>query len=95
MPMTRKTMLAVFLLAQLADILTTNAALGLGAWEGNPMMAVAQASMGGFWFIPKLAIVALLLWQLSRTTKPRLAAFAAALSVVGPLNNALTLLYGV
>jgi len=91
MPMTRKTMLAAFLLAQFSDILTTNAALARGAWEGNPLMAGAQAALGDCWFIPKVAMVALLLWLLSRTAKPRLIVFAAALSVLGPLNNLLTL----
>jgi len=93
--LSRKIMVATFLLAQLADILTTNAALARGAWEGNPMMAAAQAALGVSWFVPKLALVALLLWMLCRTKRPGVVVFAAALSVVGPVNNVVTLVWGI
>ena len=48
------------LLAQIADIATTNLGLHRGAgWEANPLMALAQAHLGTPWWVPKLVLVAL------------------------------------
>ena len=51
---------AGLLLAQIADIATTNLGLNQGAgWEANPLMALAQAHLGTPWWLPKLVLVAL------------------------------------
>ena len=48
------------LLAQIADITTTNLGLHQGTgWEANPLMALAQAHLGTHWWVPKLVLVAL------------------------------------
>ena len=48
------------LLAQIADITTTNLGLHRGAgWEANPLMALAQAHLGTPWWVPKLVLVTL------------------------------------
>ena len=54
------TLLFVFAALQLADVLTTNYALsGSGIWEANPLMRLLQRDLGGAWWLPKLAPVAL------------------------------------
>jgi len=56
---------------QLADILTTNSALGLpGTWEANPLMALSQAHLGAAWWVPKAA-AALLICLLAPLTRRR------------------------
>jgi len=48
------------ILAQIADITTTNLGLHRGVgWEANPLMALAQAHLGTPWWVPKLVLVAL------------------------------------
>ena len=46
--------LLLLLLSQLADVITTKAALAAGATEGNPLMTWAQAYLGEMWWTPKL-----------------------------------------
>jgi len=43
----------LLLLSQLADVITTKAALAAGAAEGNPLMTWAQAHLGEMWWTPK------------------------------------------
>jgi len=45
--------LLLLLLSQLADVITTKAALAAGATEGNPLMTWAQAYLGEMWWTPK------------------------------------------
>ena len=62
-PNQRRTRVSLFLLLlfvelQLADIVSTNAALALpGVWEANPLMALSQAKLGASWWLPKAAAV--------------------------------------
>jgi len=49
-------LLIMFVTLQIADIASTNYALGIpGVWEANPLMAFAQAELGAVWWLPKLA----------------------------------------
>jgi hypothetical protein len=51
-------LLLLFVELQLADILSTNAALARpGLWEANPLMALSQAKLGAAWWLPKAAAV--------------------------------------
>ena len=50
-------LLALLSALQIADVLTTNAGLRAGAWEGNPLMAWAQAALGPDWWLVKVALV--------------------------------------
>jgi hypothetical protein len=53
-------LLLLFVELQLADIVSTNSALAIpGLWEANPLMALAQAKLGGVWWLPKAVPVAL------------------------------------
>ena len=52
-------LLAIFVVLQIADVVTTNQALGIaGNWEANPIMASYQAAWGAMWWLPKAAGVA-------------------------------------
>jgi hypothetical protein len=54
-------LLILFVELQLADILTTNAALARpGVSEANPLMALSQWKLGAVWWLPKLAVIGLL-----------------------------------
>ena len=47
-------LLLLFVALQLADIVSTNAALAVpGVWEANPLMALSQAEFGVAWWWPK------------------------------------------
>jgi hypothetical protein len=49
-------LLAIFVVLQVADVLTTNSALAIaGNWEANPIMASYQAQWGAAWWLPKAA----------------------------------------
>jgi hypothetical protein len=53
-------LLLLFVELQLADIVSTNAALAMpGVWEANPLMALSQAELGPAWWLPKAAAVVL------------------------------------
>jgi hypothetical protein len=53
-------LLLLFVVLQLADILSTNAALAVpGVWEANPLMALSQAELGVAWWWPKAGAVLL------------------------------------
>lgn len=67
-PMTPMEMLAfgAFIAAQLADVLTTVAAMKRGAVEANPIIRAMMDKLGGFWIPAKLLLatwVALWAWQ--------------------------------
>ena len=40
----------------LLDVVSTNAGLLAGAVEMNPIMAMTQAALGTWWFVPKLVL---------------------------------------
>jgi hypothetical protein len=51
-------LLAIFVVLQATDIVTTNRALAIsGNWEANPIMASYQAQWGTMWWLPKAAAV--------------------------------------
>jgi hypothetical protein len=53
----KRMMLMLFVSLQLADIATTSRALARqGVVEANPLMAWMQATMGDFWWFPKIGI---------------------------------------
>ena len=53
-------LLLLFVALQLADIVSTNAALAVpGVWEANPLMALSQAELGAAWWWPKAGAVLL------------------------------------
>ncbi len=53
-------LLVFFAALQIADVLTTNRALALpGRAEINPVMVEAMSQLGSAWWLPKVAIVAL------------------------------------
>ena len=75
-----------FTILQIADILTTNQALSLpGRAEINPFMAEAMARLGTAWWVPKLAIIALVIslafWASRRQSRILTAGFYAALGM--------------
>jgi hypothetical protein len=72
-------LLILFIELQLADILTTNAALARpGISEANPLMALSQGKLGAAWWLPKLPVVGLLavIAPTSRRRWPMVAAVA-------------------
>ncbi len=57
---------AVFVVIGGLDIISTNAALAAGHFEGNPLIRSLQADMGSWWSLPKMAfhllLAYLILW---------------------------------
>lgn len=53
-----RTLLIVLAVAQVGDILSTNAALAAspGAFEGNPVMRLVMAELGSYWWLWKAAL---------------------------------------
>ena len=75
-------LLALLSALQIADVLTTNAGLRAGAWEGNPLMAWAQAALGPDWWLVKVALVCLAMAVFARRRTALLAAVAGYAWVV-------------
>jgi len=84
-------LLILFVILQVADVITTNSALALpGNAEGNPLMASYQAQLGAAWWLPKLAVVGLawLLQPLMRRQWPMICAISYyAMIVSGNLTH--------
>jgi hypothetical protein len=54
-------LLAIFASLQVADVATTNLDLAMpGRWEANPFMALSQAHLGAFWWLPKIVVISCL-----------------------------------
>ena len=57
---------AVFVVIGGLDLVSTNAALAAGHFEGNPLVRSLQADMGSWWSLPKMAfhllLAYLILW---------------------------------
>ncbi len=47
---------AVFVIIGGLDVVSTNAALAVGHFEGNPLIRSLQADMGPWWSLPKMAL---------------------------------------
>jgi hypothetical protein len=84
-------LLILFILLQVADVLTTNAGLALaGNSEGNPLMAAYQAGLGAMWWLPKVTVIGLawVLQPLMRRQWPMICAISYyALIVSGNLTH--------
>ena len=61
---------AVFVVIGGLDLISTNAALAAGQFEGNPLIRWLQAEMGPWWSLPKMAfhllLAYLILWMPSK-----------------------------
>ncbi len=61
---------AVFVVIGGLDLVSTNAALADGHFEGNPLIRWLQADMGTWWSLPKMALhlllACLILWMPSK-----------------------------
>jgi hypothetical protein len=83
-------LLATLVIAQIADLMTTNAFLHRGGTEANPVMAWVQHEMGSAWAIPKLGISLLILWMFSKAHTKRqmtIVTVAVTLASFAPLWN--------
>jgi hypothetical protein len=58
-----RSLLLLIAVCQLLDVISTNAALAAGAGvEANPVMALAMACLGPFWWLWKAALAALFVY---------------------------------
>jgi hypothetical protein len=81
-------LLALFVLLQIGDIVTTNYALAIpGIWEANPLMALSQAKLGPVWWMPKLAVVCYLCVSASFMRRRWPMIFAVSVSGLTVLGN--------
>jgi len=56
--MAKFVLLAIFIVLQIADVVTTNHALAMsGLTERNPVMMASMDHLGALWWLPKLALV--------------------------------------
>jgi hypothetical protein len=70
-----------------ADLLTTNVILDHGLGELNPFMALAQASLGVWWLIPKLGLTLIVTSLLWRSKNLHNISLVVALCATPVLNN--------
>ena len=85
----KSALLCAFVALQVADVLTTNSFLAhASAVEGNPLMADAQASLGSWWWLSKLALVAGVTPILARG-RTRYAAAMVVFYAFAVVNNAM------
>ena len=70
-----------------ADLLTTNVILELGMSEANPIMRLAQTSLGEWWLIPKLGTTFVGAWVLSLSNNLYGIAVVVAFASTPVLNN--------
>ncbi len=81
---------AVFVVIGGLDIVSTNAALAAGHFEGNPLMRWLQADMGSWWSLPKMAFHLLLAYLILWIPSKRMLATGSLVSaayVVLLVNN--------
>ncbi len=70
-----------------ADLLTTNVILDHGLGELNPIMRLAQTSLGEWWLIPKLGLTLITTLLLSRSNNLYNISLVVALCSTAVLNN--------
>ena len=81
-------LLTVFGVLQIADIVTTKRVLDNGGWEANPLGVLAMSHLGPFWWVPKLALMAICAVYMVRWKPRYVAPFVALMSLV-VANNAI------
>jgi hypothetical protein len=65
--MVKIALIAALAALQVADVLSTNAALTVsGIVEANPVMAWCQGVLGSEWWLPKVAIIAFIAFAMLR-----------------------------
>ncbi len=64
------------------DLVSTNAALGAGHFEGNPLVRSLQADMGPWWSLPKMAFHLALAYVVLWIPSKRMLATGAAVTTV-------------
>ncbi|TRD16956.1 DUF5658 family protein [Palleronia caenipelagi] len=80
--------LIAFVMAQLADVLTTLRALRHGKREGNPIVAWAMRRFGRYgWIVVKLVITCLAAWLALRAGLPIIVWAVAGLTALVALHN--------
>ncbi len=62
------------------DIVSTNAALAAGQFEGNPLIRWLQADMGSWWSLPKMALHLVLAYLVLWIPSKRMLAIGAVVS---------------
>ncbi len=71
---------AVFVIIGGLDVVSTNAALGAGHFEGNPLVRSLQADMGTWWSLPKMAFHLLLAYLILWIPSKRMLAIGSLVS---------------
>ncbi|MFQ6018403.1 MAG: DUF5658 family protein [Kiloniellaceae bacterium] len=61
---TGRILAALFVVLGSLDVVSTNAALAAGHFEGNPIVQLVQAQIGSWWALPKMAFHLLLAWYI-------------------------------
>ena len=80
-------LLTALMAAQAGDVWTTNRFLASGhGIEVNPVWAALQASLGTYWWLPKMALAVLLATLVARAGSRYIAA-ALAVSMAIVINN--------
>lgn len=51
-------MLTAFVALNVLDVASTDKVLAAGGWEANPVQSLSQGLLGPLWWLPKLAMVA-------------------------------------
>jgi Domain of unknown function (DUF5658) len=80
-------LLLAAIVAGCADLLTTNVILNHGSGELNPFMSLAQAWLGQWWLIPKLALTFVVTWLLWHSNNVYNIALVVAFCCTPVLNN--------
>jgi hypothetical protein len=63
-------LLAITAVLQVADVITTNALIGVqGAVESNRVMAAAIEAFGTYWWVPKILVLPTVFYVLGRYQK--------------------------
>jgi hypothetical protein len=86
--MTKRILLLVFVVLQLADVFTTRQVLAAGGWEANPLCVWAMTIFGPWWPVPKLVLMLACALIMTRW-RTRYVAPAVVLIAVVVLNNSI------
>ena len=78
--------------AEVGDCITTNLSVRLGGIEVNPIVANVQSHLGGAWFLPKIAISAIISILIIKAPRLRLPIAAATMAMIPVITNILELI---